>query len=78
MEPTESSPVPPPNPCTRGKNSGGCAAVCLLHLGSLNPAAPLTPMSTNTPFRNHGVAPEATSVVLYIVVLALVLFVALH
>lgn len=38
----------------------------------------MTPMSTNTPFRNHGVAPEATSVVLYIVVLALVLFVALH
>jgi len=47
--------------------------------GSLNPAAaPLDTMSTNTPFRNHGIAPEATSVVLYIVVLALVLFVALH
>jgi hypothetical protein len=35
-------------------------------------------MSTQTPFRNPGVAPEATSVVLYLVVLALVLFVALH
>jgi len=45
--------------------------------GSLNPAAPLS-MSNNTPFRNHGVAPEATSVVLYLVVLALVLFVALN
>jgi hypothetical protein len=35
-------------------------------------------MSHNSPFRNQAVAPEATSVVLYLVVLALVLFVALN
>lgn len=35
-------------------------------------------MSAHTPFRNHGVAPEATSIVLYLLVLALVIFVALY
>lgn len=35
-------------------------------------------MSSHTSFRNSGVAPDATSIVLYLVVLALVIFVALR
>jgi hypothetical protein len=45
--------------------------------GLLNPAAAPS-MSHNSHLRHHGVAPEATSIVLYLVVLALVLFVALN
>jgi hypothetical protein len=45
---------------------------------SFNPAASPSSMPPQSPFRNQGVAPEATSVVLYLVVLALVLVVALR